>query len=120
MLLQNTMDLDATFILNTRNRPVDLQRMDWAQHRDRQIRRGAFRRMYWMKIDAFNALVEFLREALTMDEHMANIRSVAGVIIPEIRLHCLIRFIAGESYLVICAMVNIHHSTFYQIIWATC
>jgi hypothetical protein len=32
-----------TFIFNTRNPMVDLQRMDWAEHRDRQIRRGTFR-----------------------------------------------------------------------------
>ena len=73
-----------------------------------------------MEIDPFNALVELLREALTVDERMANIRTLAGAIIPEIRLHCLIRFIAGGSYLDICAAVNIHHSTFYAIIWLTC
>jgi hypothetical protein len=114
-------DIFDTFIFNTRIPLVDLQHMDWAEHRDRQIRRDTFRQMYQMEIDAFNALVELLRDAHTVDEHMANIRSVAGVIVPETRLHhCLIRFIAGGSYLDIFAMVNIHHTTFYKSVWATC
>jgi hypothetical protein len=120
MLFFSLWNVFETFIFNTRNPPVDVQRLDWAEHVDRQIRRGTFNRMYRMSVDAFNQLVELLREALLVDEHMANIRSAAGVIIPEIRLHCLIRYVAGGSYLDICAMVNIHHSTFYHIIWATC
>lgn len=101
-----------TFIFNTRNPPVDVQRLDWAEHVDRQIQRGTFNRMYRMSVDAFNELVELLREALLVDERMANIWPAAGMIIPEIRLHCLIRYVAGGSYLDISAMVNIHHSTF--------
>jgi hypothetical protein len=113
-------DLLGMFICDTRNSPVNVQRMDWVEHRDRQIRRGAFNRMYRMSVDAFNELVELLREALSVNVHMADVRSRAGVIIPEIRVHCLIRYLSGGSYLDIAAVVNIHHSTFYAIIWSTC
>jgi hypothetical protein len=41
-------------------------------------------------------------------------------IIFEIRLHCLMRYLAGGSYLDICTLVSIPHSTFYYILWKTC
>jgi predicted transcriptional regulator len=36
------MNLVGTFIGNTRTSPVSVQCMDWAEHRDLQIRRGVF------------------------------------------------------------------------------
>jgi hypothetical protein len=46
-------------------------------------------------------------------------RSKAGPIIPGIRLYCLMRYLAGESYLDICTLVSIPHSAFYYILWKT-
>ena len=63
--------------------------------------------------------MERLRDALTHDNHMASIRSGQDAIIPELRLHCLIRFFAGGSYLDICALTGIDISYFYKIIWET-
>ena len=81
-----------------------MQRLEWAEHRDRQICRGEFNRIYRMSVDAFNELVELLRVSLSVNVDMANLRSAAGVVIPEIRLHCLIHYFAGGSYLDICTM----------------
>ena len=46
--------------------------------------------------------------------------NTAGPIIPEIRIHCFIRYLADGSYLGICNLVSIPHSTFYYILWKTC
>jgi hypothetical protein len=103
-----------------RNPPVAEQRLDWAEHRDLEVARGLFRRMYRMDLDQFEQLVSLLRASLTVNEIMALNRSVAGAIIPELRLHCLLRWLAGGSYLDIVSKVNIHPSTFYPIVWSTC
>jgi hypothetical protein len=52
----------------------------------------------------FNLLVTLLRNRLQVDVKMANIQSPAGPIIPEIQLHCLLRWLAGGSYLDICSV----------------
>lgn len=73
-----------------------------------------------MPLEHFEALVAVLRGALTVNQEMAKRRSPAGAIIPELRLHCVIRWLAGGSYLDICSKVNMHPSTFYHILWNTC
>jgi hypothetical protein len=61
-----------------------------------------------------------LGNILVINEGKSYARSEAGPIIPEIRLHCLMRYLAGGSYLDICTLVSIPHSTFYYILWKTC
>jgi hypothetical protein len=100
--------------------PVAEQRLNWEAHRDLEVSRGIFRRMYRMELEHFELLVSLLRESLEVNEIMALNRSVAGAIIPELRLHCLIRWLAGGSYLDIVSKVNMHPSTFYPIVWSTC
>ena len=46
--------------------------------------------------------------------------NTAGPIIPEIRIHCFIRYLADGSYLGIFNLVSIPHSTFYYILRKTC
>jgi hypothetical protein len=104
----------------TRNPPIEWQRVNWTEHRDKLIARGHFRRTYRMESESFEKLVELLRLLLTVNSTRAFARSPAGPIIPEIRLHCLIRYLAGGSYLDICTLVSIPHSTFYSILWSTC
>jgi hypothetical protein len=73
-----------------------------------------------MQYDAFNKLVDYIRGALLRNNQMASVRSGKdGLIIPELRLHCLIRFFAGGSYLDICESTGIDTSYFYKIIWET-
>jgi hypothetical protein len=110
-----------TFLLeDTRNPAVEQQRINWGEHRDIQIRRGHFRRMYRMSPEAFEMLTEMLRSSLEVNKTKAYARSEAGPILPKIRLHCLIRYLAGGSYLDICALVSMPHSTFYySLLWKT-
>jgi hypothetical protein len=61
-----------------------------------------------------------LGNILVINEGKSYARSEAGPIIPEIRLHCLMRHLAGGSYLYIRTLVSIPHSTFYYIFWKTC
>jgi hypothetical protein len=76
-----------------------------------------------MSPDSFDTLVvEMLGNILVINEGKSYARSEAGPIIPEIRLHCLMRYLAGGSYLDICTLVvsSTPHSTFYYILWKTC
>jgi hypothetical protein len=70
--------------------------------------------------DLFDTLAEMLGNILGINEGESHARSEAGPIIPEIRLHRLMRYLAGGSYLDICTLVSIPHSTFYYIVWKTC
>jgi hypothetical protein len=109
------------FLLDgARHPPIEMQRVNWRRHKQRMISRGHFRRMYRMNHDAFDKLVQILDSALRSDNTKAYNRSPAGPIISEIRLHCLLRYLAGGSYLDICALVHIPHSTFYYLLWQTC
>jgi hypothetical protein len=103
-----------------RSSPLQCQRLNWIIHRDCLLRRKLFDRTYRMTYDAFNKLVEYLKVKSSRNKKMSSLRSGKdGIIIPELRLHCLIRFFAGGSYLDICAMTGIDASSFYQIIWET-
>jgi hypothetical protein len=76
------------FLLNgTRNPPIDTQRVNWIEHRDKLIAQGGhFRRTYRMSSESFDKLVEILWPSLTVDATRSFARNSAGPIIPEIRL----------------------------------
>jgi hypothetical protein len=120
--------LSASFLLQSfnsffdgnRNPPIDTQRANWQEHRNKLIYRCHFHRTYRMSPESFDRLVDTIRSALNTNETKSHNRTVAGPIIPEIRLHCLVRYLAGGSYLDICNLVSIPHSTFYGILWNTC
>lgn len=108
------------FEKKSRSSPLRCQRMNWTIHRNNLVRRGLFNRTYRMTYDAFNKLVDYLRDALSHNNEMAAVRSGNdGIIIPELRVHCLIRFFAGGSYLDICVSTGIDPSYFYKIVWET-
>jgi hypothetical protein len=73
-----------------------------------------------MSTASFDILVGILGNTLAINPTKFYARSEAGPIIPEIRLHCLMRYLAGGSYLDIRILVSIPHSTFYYILWTTC
>jgi hypothetical protein len=101
----------------TRNPPTEKQRVDWEEHRDNLIERGHFHWSYRMSPTSFDTLVGILGNTLVLvNETRSYARSEAGPIIPEIRLHCLMRYLAGGSYLDICTLVSIPHSTFYILL----
>jgi hypothetical protein len=96
------------------------QRMQWDSRVQTLRDQKMFDRTYRMTYFAFCHLVEMLRPALEVDHRFAKLRARAGAIIPELCLHCVIRYLAGGSYLNICAAVQIAPSTFYAIIvWST-
>jgi hypothetical protein len=99
---------------------TESQRVNWQEHPRKLIERGHFHQSYHMSPGPFDILVEMLGNILVINEGKSNARSEAGPIIPEIRLHCLMRYLAGGSYLDICTLVSIPHSTFYYILWKTC
>jgi hypothetical protein len=78
----------------TRNPPTEKQRVDWEEHRDNLIERGHFHRSYRMSPTSFDTLVGILGNTLVINETRSYSRSEAGPIIPEIRLHCLMRYLA--------------------------
>jgi hypothetical protein len=98
---------------------VEVQRANWAELRDGLLRRGLFQRFYRMDVESFELLLELLRADMEVSTELAS-RTSVGPILPEIRLHCLIRFLAGGSYLDICERVGISTASFYQIVWETC
>ena len=104
----------------TLNPAVETQRTNWMFHKERVISRGHFRRMHRMHPPAFDKLVLLLDATLKSDAKKAFNRSAAGPIITEIRLHCLLRCLAGGSHLDTRALVSIPHSTFHVLLWQTC
>jgi hypothetical protein len=68
-----------------------------------------------MSSESFEKPVAILQPVLTVNATKIFARSPAGPIIPEIRLHCVIHYLAGGSYL-----VSIPHSAFYYSLWKTC
>ena len=117
MLLFLMFAYDIVFDSDERNPPEQEQRLNWAgaEHRLRLERRGTFHRMYRMSPDSFARLAVLLEGAMTANE--VERHDVRGPIIPEVRLHCVIRYLAGGSYLDICAIAGIHTSTFYYVLW---
>jgi hypothetical protein len=91
----------------TRN-PATESRVNWQEHRRKLIERGHFHQSYRMSPDSSDTLVEMLGNILNINEGKSHVRSEAGPIIPEIRLHCFMRYLAGGSYLDICTIVSIH------------
>jgi hypothetical protein len=108
------------FFEGTRNPPTEKQHVHWDEHRPNLIQRGHFHRSYRMSLASFDILVGILGFTLVINPAKSYARSEAWPIIPEIRLHCLMRYFAGGSYLDICTIVSIPHSTFYYVLWKTC
>ena len=96
-----------------------ITRLSWKNHCDTLLRTKMFDRMYRMSIDAFNVLVQYVREGLKNIKNNDSIQYYPLYITPEIRLHCLIRFFAGGSYLDTCSSTGISKSGYYRVIWET-
>ena len=100
-----------------RSTPLVEQRMNWLEHQETLERRGVFHRTYRMSPESFARLALLLEVALS-NKH--RVGGLGGPLIPEVCLHCVIRYLAGGSYLDICAIAGIPSSTFYAVIWRTC
>jgi hypothetical protein len=76
-------------------------RIEWEDHVDNLLCEGesAFARMYRMSHGSFTKLCSILHPHLTINAEMSSFRTKKGPITTEIALHCLLRWIAGGSYL---------------------
>ena len=88
-------------------------RLDWDAHVSKLRRENAFERFYRMNEATFDCLLRFmtpkLRSGLSTYGNSA--------ILPEIYLHCALRFLAGGTYLDIRDKAEISTASFYRIFW---
>lgn len=93
-------------------------RLEWEEHVAalQKEASGSFRRMYRMDIESFVKLASMLEPHLNVDEKMSKVRTTKGKITTEIALHCLIRWLAGGSYIDIRLSAGISRSSFYRCI----
>jgi hypothetical protein len=89
MLLFLIFAYDIIFDSDERNPPEQEERLNWAEHSLRIERRGTFHRMYRMSPDSFARIAVLLEGAMTVNE--VERHDVRGPVIPEVRLHCVIR-----------------------------
>jgi hypothetical protein len=52
----------------TKNPPIETQRSNWQEHRDKLLHRGHFHRIHRMSPESFANLMEMLRIAFVMNE----------------------------------------------------
>jgi hypothetical protein len=93
------------------------QRLEWGKFMKKHGKRDFFRRHLRMKPKSFKKLISFIKEDIQPNERMADMRG--GAIIPEIRLYCTIRWLAGGSYSDIMIQAGISKASFYRILWQT-
>ena len=93
------------------------QRLIWDGIIERHGERANFRRHLRMRRDSFDKLLGYIRDDLEVDHHMAARRG--GAILPEIRLYCTLRWLAGGSYTDVYMYVGISKSSFYRVVWQT-
>lgn len=93
-------------------------RMEWNLHVASLLNEGndSFRRMYRMEFESFTNLCAMLHPFLSVDKRMSTLRTSKSSITTEIILHCLIRWLAGGSYLDIRVSAGISSSAFYRCI----
>jgi hypothetical protein len=70
-----------------------------------------------MRRESFDKLLDLIRDKLEADHSQAARRG--GVIMPEIRLYCTIRWLGGGSYTDIYMFAGISQASFYRIVWQT-
>ena len=58
-----------------------------------------------------------IRPMVEVDEQMSGVRTSKGSITPEIMLHCLLRWLAGGSYLDIRLCAGISVPSFYRVVY---
>jgi len=93
-------------------------RLDWEKHIQNFMNEGhsSLRRFYRMEYKSFQKLVDLLRPHLEGNKEMSRLRTggTQPIISPEMKVHCLLRFLAGGSVDDIRIQIGIHKSTFYQ------
>jgi DDE superfamily endonuclease len=70
-----------------------------------------------MSYQSFYKLLGYICPKLEADHRMASLRG--GVILPELRLYCTLRWLAGGSYTGILLFCGISQASFYRVCWQT-
>lgn len=108
----------ARFRPKTRREPSHFQqRLNWKRCSSQHAKHGTFQRRLRMPKASFDNLLELLRPRLTSNEEQASNRG--GSTIPEVSLHCTLRWLAGGSHLDVIDIAGISKSSFYRILWRT-
>ena len=94
-------------------------RMEWQSHVSELMKEGpnAFQKMYRMSLGSFNKLCNLLRPFLEVHQEMAYVRSDKGPIIPEVCLHCTLRWLAGGSFYDARISAGISVPSFYRVVF---
>lgn len=94
-------------------------RLEWVEHVDQLEMEGrhAFYCLYRMEHRSFRKLCVLIDPIVSVDPVMSEIRTKKSPIITEIALHCLLRWLAGGSYLDIRLSAGISVSSFYVCVY---
>ena len=103
--------------LATRADAVFHQRVLWNRHVETLQADGTFNRTYRMPLQQFNKLLGLLRPHIGVDIQHSTSRTGVMSISPEIILHCVVRWLAGGSYLDIRNIAKISVPSFYRVLW---
>jgi len=93
------------------------QRLNWNRYSSDHARRGTFKARLWMSKVSFDKLLQHIRLDLVNNEEQASFHG--GSVIPEICLHCALRWLAGGSHLDIIDIAGISKPSFYRVLWKT-
>jgi hypothetical protein len=93
------------------------QRLVWEGIIEKYADRTTFHRHLRMRPESFHKLLSLIRDDLEVDHNMALLRG--GVILPELRLYCTIRWLSGGAHSDICMYVGISIASFYRVVWQT-
>jgi hypothetical protein len=94
-----------------------LQRLNWERFVSINSGTPMFRRHIRMDYSSFEQLLGYIRDKISVKEDMAALRG--GVIIPEVRLYAVLRWLAGGSYTDILYFCGISKAAFYSVLWST-
>jgi len=95
------------------------ERIEWEKHIQHLAEEGpeAFLRMYRMEYRSFRKLCNIISGKILVNDEMARLRTRKEGITVEIMLHCLLRWLAGGSYLDIRLSAGISPSYFYNSVY---
>jgi hypothetical protein len=103
-------------LLASRAESVNRQRIRWSRRVQQLEAEGSFARMYRMPLASFNKLLSWIRVDLTVDYAHSVSSTGEQPIEPEIMLHCMLRYLAGGSYLDVRDAAHISVPSFYRVL----
>ena len=84
--------------LDFRRGAIQRKRLNWDAHVNTLMHEGQFRWMYRMSLSSFNYLLSMLRKDISVNDRKSRARTGTDPIVPEIILHCTLRYLAGGSF----------------------